>query len=115
MSEHSKGKEQIEEVVNDVKFRQRNTTWPDVLVNASSADELMWKGSRRITRTQRVGVGIFGLFFVLGGVSIVGSFRGEGWWIGIPIALGSVAVGCKLLWNSTRKNDPAKVSTEDER
>jgi len=104
----------IEELVKEVELRQRNTTWPDAMVNASNADALMWKGSRRITKIQRIGVGIFGLLLVLGGVSIAASPRGEGWWIGIPIELGFIFVGCKLLWNSIRKNDPPQGGSKDE-
>ena len=104
----------IERLADDVEFKQRNTTWPDVMVNASSADELMWKGSRRITKLQRVGVGLFGVLFVLAGVSIAGSFQGDGWWVGIPIEIGFILVGCKLLWNSFRKNDSPKEMQKDE-
>jgi hypothetical protein len=103
----------IEKLVDDVEFRQRITTWPEAMVNASSADELMWKGSRRITKVQRIGVAIFGLVFVLSGISISSSF-GDGWWVVIPIATGFILVGCKLLWNSVRKNDPPKPSEKDE-
>ena len=100
----------IEKLVDNVGQRQRNTTWPDAMVNASSADELMWKGSKRITKVQRVGVAIFGLLLVLGGLSIATSINisREGWWIGVPIAAAFVLVGCKLLWNSVRKNAPSK-------
>jgi hypothetical protein len=79
----------IEKLVDDVEFRQRNTTWPEAMVNASSADELMWKGSRRITKVHRIGVAIFGLVFVLSGISISSSF-GDGWWVVIPIATGFI-------------------------
>ena len=98
----------IENLVDDVRQRQRNITYPDLIVNASGSDELMLKGSPRITRVQRVGVGIFGLFFLMAGVSIVTGIkiREEGWWIGVPIAAAFVLVGCKLLWNSVRKNKP---------
>jgi hypothetical protein len=118
MSKHSNGKDQIDELVSDVEFKQRNTTWPEVHVNASSADALMWKGSRRITKIQRVGVALFGLLFLLGGISIgsmSASFGGADVWLGVPIGIAFVGVGCKLLWNSIRKNDPAKSSTESER
>jgi hypothetical protein len=103
---------QIEKLADEVEFRQRNTTWPDVMVNASSADELMWKGSRRITKVQRIGVGIFGLLFVLSGISV--ALSSEGFWLGILIATGFILVGCKLLWNSKRRNEPTRNKHEHE-
>jgi hypothetical protein len=103
----------VERLVDAVESKQRNITWPDVMINASNADELMWKGSRRITKVQRVGVSLFGLVFVLSGISLANSFH-KGSWVGIPIGIGFALVGCKLLWNSVRKNDLAKVGKKDE-
>ncbi|MGH9595696.1 MAG: hypothetical protein ACRD3K_02755 [Edaphobacter sp.] len=116
MTNHAGKQHPIEKLVEDVEFKQRNTTWPDAMVNASGVDELLFKGSRRITKIQRVGVAFLGLAFVLGGISILGSIDStrEGWWIGIPIATGIILVGCKLLWNGVRKNDPPREDIEDE-
>ena len=113
MDERGKEQHPIEKLVHEVEFKQRNTTWPDAMVNASKADALLWKGSRQITKVQRIGVGTFGFLFVLGGVSIAASPRGEWWWIGIPIELGFIFVGCKLLWNSVRKNDPQREKRDE--
>jgi len=105
----------IEKLVDDVSQLQRNTTYPDLIVNASGSDELMWKGSPRIARVQRVGVGIFGLVFLMGGVSIVNAIYGQkDSWLSIPIGLALAGVGCKLLWNSVRKNAPSKPAGEDD-
>ncbi|MGD0443948.1 MAG: hypothetical protein ABSA39_08425 [Edaphobacter sp.] len=116
MTGHRKDRHPIENLADDVRLRQRNTTWPDVMVNASSTDKLMWKGSPRITKVQRIGVALFGFLFVLGGLGIAISIRIDqgGWWLGIPIAAAFVLVGCKLLWNSVRKNVPKKSAGEDE-
>jgi hypothetical protein len=107
-----KQKHPIEKLVDEVEFRQRNTTYPDLLVNASNADALMWKGSRRITKIQRVGLALFGLVFLLSGISMgstIGSFGGVSRWLGILIGAAFAGVGCKLLWNSVRKNAPSKM------
>jgi hypothetical protein len=116
MSKHGQTEQHpIEKLVDEVEFRQRNTTYPDLIVNASGSDELMWKGSPRMTRVQRVGVGIFGLVFLLAGVSIVNEIYGRGdWWLSIPIGLAFAGVGCKLLWNSIRKNASPKSVGEDD-
>lgn len=102
----------IEKLVDDVEFKQRNTIWPDAMVNASSADELMWKGSRHITKVPRVGVGLFGFVFVLSGISL--GTMADGFWPGYLIGAGFFCVGCKLLWDSVRKNDPPKANEKDE-
>jgi hypothetical protein len=116
MDERRKKKHSIEELVHEVEFKQRNTTWPDAMINASRVDEVLWKGSRHITKVQRVGVASLGIALVLGGICIPGSIdiTQEGWWIGIPIATGFILVGCKLLWNSIRKNDPPTRGSKDE-
>jgi hypothetical protein len=114
MANNPETRHPIEKLADDIEFKQHNTTWPDVMVNASNADELMWKGARRITRVQRIGIAVFGLLFVLSGISLLSVFPLESWWIEIPIATGFVLVGCKLLWNSVRKNDPPTEGAEDE-
>jgi hypothetical protein len=81
------------------------------MVNASSADELMWKGSRRITKVRRVGVGLFGFLFVLGSISVGASAR---FWPEYLLGVAVFFVGCKLIWNSVRKNDPPKTTKKDE-
>ena len=101
----------IEKIVDVVRRKQRNTAWPDLIVNASGADELMWKGSPRITKVQRIGVGLFGVTFLIFGISFASSFQGQ--WPAYLIAFASVAVGCKLLWNSLRKNNPPKPPEEE--
>ena len=102
----------IERLADEIEFKQRNTTWPDVMVNASSSDEFMWKGSRRITKIQRVGVGLFGFLFLLSGVSIGSTV--DGFWPAYLIAAGFLSVGSKLLWNSFRRNDNPKTLEKHE-
>jgi hypothetical protein len=102
----------IEELVKEVEYKQRNTAWPDTMINASSVDELLWKGSRRITKVQRVGLAILGLAFVLVGILLLS--LSDGFWLGILIATGCILAGCKLLWNSIRKNAPPKGGARDE-
>jgi hypothetical protein len=45
----------------EVSRRQRNTLWPDAMVNSSSVDALLWKGSPKATKVQRVGIVVWGL------------------------------------------------------
>jgi len=107
-------KHPIEKLVDDVEFRQRNTTWPDAMLNASSVDEVLWKRSRHITKIQRVGVALLGLAFVLIGILFIGDLDlGGSRLLSVLFGTGSLLIAGKLLWNSIRRNDPRK-SRKDE-
>jgi hypothetical protein len=107
-------KHPVEKLVEDVEFKQRNTTWPDAVVNASSVDEVLWKGSRHITKIQRVGVALLGLAFVLIGTLFIGDLDlGGSRLLSVLFGTGSLLIAGKLLWNSIRRNDPRK-SRKDE-
>ena len=95
----------IEKLVDEVEFKQRNTTWPDAVVNAKSVDEVLWTRPRYITKVQRVGVAVLGLTFVLCGIWFIGNVDLGG---SLSVLFGTVSllVGAKLLWNSIRKNAP---------
>jgi hypothetical protein len=103
----------IEKLIDDVESKQHNTTWPETMVNAKGVDELLWKGSRRITKVQRVGVALLGLAFVLCGVLFIGDFgsHGDSRWLPIFFGTGCILMGGKFLWNSICKNDAPKAKT----
>jgi hypothetical protein len=96
-------KHPIEKLVDNIEFKQRNTTWPDAMVNARTVDELLFKGSRRITRVQRVGVAILGLAFILCGIFFIGSL-GDSRLLEVLFWTVCLLLGFKFLWNSIRKN-----------
>jgi hypothetical protein len=54
-----------ESFAKDVRSKQSNILWPDGLHNGISVDKLLWKGSPNATLVQRVGIGIFGIAFLL--------------------------------------------------
>jgi hypothetical protein len=60
-----------QDFAESLRLRQRNTTWPDLLRNNRSVDELFWRGSPYATAVQKAGALIFGLSFVSVGVSFV--------------------------------------------
>jgi hypothetical protein len=105
-------KHPIEKLVDDVEFKQRNTTWPDTMVNASKVDEVLWKRSRHITKIQRVGVALLGLAFVLCGIWFIGNVD-LGGRLSVLFGTVSLLIGAKLLWNSVRKNAPKKNRKDD--
>jgi hypothetical protein len=106
-------KHPIEKLADDVEFRQRNTTWPDAMVNASSVDEVLWKRSRHITKIQRVGVALLGLAFVLIGILFIGDRDLGGSRLSVLFGTGSLLIGGKLLWNSIRRNGPRKRKKDE--
>jgi hypothetical protein len=54
--------------IESIKAKQRNTVWPDTLINSRGVDEFLWKGSPDPSLVQRLAAFIFGLTFVLLGV-----------------------------------------------
>lgn len=96
-------------LIEDVKPSQRNTLWPDAMVNSSSVDGVLWKGSPKATKVQRIGIAICGLTFALLGVSfeLIASQKNEL----VPAFLGLLllALGTKLFLNAFKRNPkPAK-------
>ena len=43
---------ELEELEEGVRAKQRNTTWPDTLLNGRSVDEFLWKGPSDATLIQ---------------------------------------------------------------
>jgi hypothetical protein len=114
MVNHSNKQHPIEKLVDDVEFKQRNTTWPDAMVNASSVDEILFKGSRRITKIQRVGIAILALAFILCGILFIGDLSlGDNRWPAVLFGTGCLLLGFKFLWNSIRKNNPKKTGKDE--
>jgi hypothetical protein len=97
----------MEQLTADIEQKQRNTTFPDLMINASDADALMWHGSPRITKIQRVGVGLFGITFLIAGIGMVSDAHRHGSWLECVVAAPFIGGGGKLLWNSIRKNAPS--------
>jgi hypothetical protein len=91
-------------LIEDVGASQRNTLWPDAMVNSSGVDGLLWKGSPKATKVQRVGIAIFGLTFAFLGVifETIASEKHETF----PAIFGLlwIALGAKLVINAFKRN-----------
>jgi hypothetical protein len=95
--------------LDDVQAKQRNTVWPDTMRNGRSVDSLIWKGAPSATRVQRIGIAIFGMFFLILGLMItwlanVAAYRRS---IGtalliLLVALFVLTIACRLLTNAFR-------------
>lgn len=64
-------KEGLESYIGSLEERQKNLTWPDLLRNGRSVDEVIWKGVRGAPLVQRIGVAIFAMAFLLVGITLV--------------------------------------------
>jgi uncharacterized BrkB/YihY/UPF0761 family membrane protein len=106
---------ETERLVEEMRARQRNTVWPDTMVNSSAVDAFLWKGSANPKLVQRFGAWIFGLTFVLLGVMMMSVFArpasDSGNWPGIFIGLAFAALGCKVFRNGFRRRS-ARTPTQ---
>lgn len=91
-------------LLEEVETRQRNVLWPDTVLNASSVDALLWKGSPKATRVQRVGIAIWGLsFLALGGFFTVVEARELHSPIIAVLGLLLLALGARVTLNAFRR------------
>jgi hypothetical protein len=91
-------------LIEDVKASQRNTLWPDAMVNSSSVDALLWKGSPKATKVQRIGIAIWGLTFACLGAffELVASEKHEPFLMFFGLLW--FALGAKILLNAFKRN-----------
>jgi hypothetical protein len=106
-----KNRHSTDHLIEDVRDRQRNTLWPDAMVNSSSADDLLWKGSAKATKVQRVGVALFGLAFAcFGGIWEMIGFEEHSRTFAVA-GLISLALGAKVFLNAFKRN-PGPTKTK---
>jgi hypothetical protein len=54
--------------IDEIRAKQRNIVFPDVLANGAAVDKFLLKGSPNPSLIQRVAAWLFGLMFLIGGV-----------------------------------------------
>ena len=96
--------------IEETRARQRNTIWPDPLVNSRGVDELIWNGSPNATIVQRIGVALFGLFDLGAGLVFLSFARKERSLLLVAISIGCLLLGTRVLLNAFTKNDRNKRS-----
>ena len=90
----SGSKKELDSYIEDLKARQRNLVFPDVLRGGRSVDELLWKGARDAPLVQRIGVVILALAYVLVGIVFVSMSVEQGeWFTGAFAGLLFIAAG----------------------
>jgi Flp pilus assembly protein TadB len=110
MSDEEQGETQhpMDVMANDLRLRQRNIIFPDSREAGRDADALLWKGSDKLPGVQRVGIAIFGLFFVVAAV-VLAAIAAEGHSIlGALVSIGFLCVGARVLFNSIPKRKSTK-------
>lgn len=103
----NRGQSDPEKFIEDVRAKQRNTVWPDTLLNGRSVDEFLWKGSADAPLIQRIGAIIFGLFFMFGGAMMVEADREttpeRKSLIPVIVGVGFFLVGLRVFFNGFRR------------
>src|SRR5579862_3192270 len=94
----------LQNFVDDIRAKQRNTVWPDPMVNARGMDEFLFKGSRNPATVQPVGAWIVACGFLGPGVVILGMSFKEGSLIGIGFGLACLLIGIKVFRNGFRRS-----------
>ncbi len=82
------------------------------MVNSSSVDALIWRGSPNATKVQRAGIAIWGLAFACVGafLEVVASEKRELFpmFCGLPL----LALGARLLFNAFKRNPKLMKATK---
>lgn len=93
-----------ERLVEEIKAKQRNTIWPDTLVNSQGVNEFLWKGSPDAPLVQRIAAWLFGIVFILCGVGWLAVAYEKDWWgIGL-LSIVWFFVGVKVFLNGFRRH-----------
>jgi hypothetical protein len=97
-------REGVSRLIEEIKAQQKNTVWPDPLRNSANVDALLWRGSSDATRTQRIGILVFGIAFVLVGGAILLLAREHRSSIHLIVGLLFCALGARVTFNAFRRS-----------
>jgi Flp pilus assembly protein TadB len=97
----------FKQIREDVEERQRGILVPDLIRSGRSVDEFMWKGDPKALPVQRIGLLVFGIFFLfLFSVAvfiIIASRTWEGLVVGLPVGVISGIFSFRFLRNAFRR------------
>lgn len=103
MRKASNRRKDLDSYIEDIKARQRNLIWPDVLRGGRAVDEFLWKGASDAPLVQRIGAVILALVYIMVAVLIVDVAIEQGeWFIGVAAIFFFVA-GAWFIRNALRK------------
>jgi len=99
-------KSPLDRIREETEEKQRAILWPDVLRSGHSVDEFLWKGDRRATPVQRIGLAVFAMMFLsCASIFVVLLFKDATWGgrvVEIILGLLSGIPGVKFLINVFR-------------
>ena len=95
----------VPSLIEEVKAKQRNIVWPDPIRNSRTVDAFLWRGSPNATTVQRIGAGIFGLFFLSIGIATVVLAYERQSLIHLLVGLFSCVVGIRVTSNAFRRSE----------
>jgi hypothetical protein len=92
-----------DESIEAIKAKQRNTVWPDTMVNSRGVDAFLWRGDPDAPLVQRIGTCVFGLIFILIGLGWVdAAFEKHDLVFGV-LSIAWFLIGGKVFLNGFRK------------
>jgi hypothetical protein len=91
-----------QDFIEEIRAKQRNTLWPEMQANSRAVDSLIFLGDRNATPVQRIGIGLFGAFFVLAGIAFIGIGRDLHSFAPLLISFAAFLLGGLVLFNSAR-------------
>jgi hypothetical protein len=99
-------KSPLDRIREETEEKQRAILWPDMLRSGRSVDEFLWKGDRRATPVQRIGLVVFATMFLFcASIFAVLLFKEDTWGgrvVEIIIGLLTGIPGVRLLINAFR-------------
>jgi hypothetical protein len=91
---------------NELEERQRAILVPDLIRSGRSVDDFMWNGDPKASLVQRIGLFIFGVFFLVlfcTGVFIIATWTWAGFVVGLPTSVIPGIFSFRFLRNAFRK------------
>jgi hypothetical protein len=108
MRRHS-GAGDPQKFIDEIRAKQRNIVFPDGLANGAAVDKFLLKGSPDPPLVQRVGAWLFGLMFLIGGVSFLGYAQKEGSFLLALVSVACFLLGAWMFRNGFRRRMPGPM------
>jgi hypothetical protein len=94
--------------IEEIKAKQRNTLWPDVLASGRRVDEFLWSGSPSASIVQRIGASLFGLGFLGSGLLLLYHAWKEQSFILVLMSFGVLLLAAKITHSAFRSHKENK-------
>jgi hypothetical protein len=95
-------------LAQELAQKQRNTAWPDTLVNSRGVDEFLWRGSPDAPLVQRIAAWLFGIVFVLVGAAWLVAAYQKHWWGICLLSIVWFYVGGRVFLNGFKRHRTRK-------